>query len=119
MSATSKAADRAEERAAKALGAVRQGGLKKRQAVADILPFRAPDGTLLVAEVKSRKRLPKLITSTLGQAQRYAAVAKPLGVLFERGKREGFVVLTLELFTKLTGISPPAAQLSLALGGDL
>ncbi len=115
MSAASKAADRAEERAAKALGAVRQGGKMKRQAVADLAPFRAPCGTLLVTEVKSRKRLPRLIVDALVQAQRYAPAAEPVAVLFERGQRAGLVVLSLDLFRKLTGISPPAAQLDLAL----
>jgi hypothetical protein len=119
MSAASKAADRAEERAAKALGAVRQGGKMKRRPVADLAPFRTPDGTLITTEVKSRKRLPRLLVDALAQAQRYAPGAEPLAVLFERGQRSGLVVLSLDLFRRLTGISPPAAQLDLALSAPV
>jgi len=93
------------------------GGTRKRESVPDTEPVRLASGRLLQPEVKSRARLPKLLTDALAQARRYAPTAEPVAVFYERGSRRGIVVLDAELFTELVGIRDDraAAQLSLAL----
>jgi hypothetical protein len=117
MSATSRRADRAEERAAKTLGTARIGGKQKRRSVADVAPVRLPDGRLMQPEIKSRLHLPRFLTRALEQAHRYSPTAHPLVILYERGRRGGLVCLDLALFLELVGLRQPdaAAQLSLAL----
>jgi hypothetical protein len=117
MSAASKRADRAEERAARILGTARLGGTRKQERVADAEPVRLADGRLLQPEVKSCLRLPKRLTAALDQARRYCPDAIPLAVFSERGQRGALAVLDAEVLAELLGIRDPAAgeQLALAL----
>jgi hypothetical protein len=117
MSAVSQRADRAEERAAKALGVARLGGKRKKERVPDTMPVRLSDGRLLQPEVKSRAHLPKALTKALDQAKRYAPTSEPIAVFFAKGERRGVVVLDLDLFTSLVGIrdSEGERQLNLLL----
>jgi hypothetical protein len=117
MSAQSKRADRAEERAARILGTARLGGTRKRESVPDAEPVRLADGRLLQPEVKSCLRLPKRLTAALEQARRYCPDAIPLAVFSERGQRGALAVLDAGIFAELLGLRDPAAgnQLALAL----
>lgn len=86
----------AEERAARALGGrrVKRERFESAPDVEDV-----PGWT---AEVKYRKRLPRLVVEALAQAEAYSILgAKPVAVLFERGSRVGIAVLRLDDFASL------------------
>jgi hypothetical protein len=90
----------AERRAAAVLGGrrVRRERFESAPDVADV-PGWLP-------EVKYRKRLPKLVTDALRQAELYAILGqKPVAVLFERGSRVGLAVLRLRDFAELVATS--------------
>lgn len=86
----------AEKRGAKLLGGARV--LRARyESAPDIV-----DVPGWLPEVKYRKRLPKLVTDALAQAEGYAILGqKPVAVLFERGSRVGLAVLRLADFADL------------------
>jgi hypothetical protein len=108
-----RAADR-EREAADVLGTkrVRRGRYESKP---DVEPIRHPNGDLLQPEVKTRKKLPRLITTALAQAERYSPSAVPIAVLSELGGA-AVVVVALDAFVRLTGIAPSkSAQLALAL----
>lgn len=104
MSATSKRAARRERQAAAALGTKRV--LRARgESAPDFLPVKTSTGATLGPEVKSRKRLPRLVTSALDQARRYfGSRAIPIAVLYELGARRGIVCLDLAMFAALVGL---------------
>lgn len=64
-------------------------------------------GETIIAECKSRRRLPRLLTDALDQARRYAPGATPIAVLREAGSR-ALVALELEAFVRLVGVAPEA-----------
>lgn len=87
---------RAEERAAKALG----GRRVKRDRYESAPDIEGLEGWC--PEVKSRRRLPRLVVDALAQAEGYAILGqKPVAVLFERGSRAGLAVLRLADFAEL------------------
>lgn len=121
-----------ERTAAAALGSRRVARIGSKRREPDLAPIVLATGETLVAECKSRKRLPRLLVEALEQARRYAPGAVPIAVLREAGSR-ALVALELEAFVRLTGIAPEvlptrhrptrrrpsAAQLSLPLAkGD-
>jgi hypothetical protein len=104
MSAQSTRAARREEQAARSLGTKRIHR-RRGESAPDVAPVRLPSGAMLGAEVKSRKRLPRLVTAALDQARRYfGARAIPVAVLYELGARSGIACLDLATFARLVGL---------------
>jgi hypothetical protein len=66
---------------------------------------RLDDGTILVVEVKTRKRLPALLRAALDQAKRYGPDdAVPVAVVSELGG-EALAVVPLRAFAALVGVA--------------
>ncbi len=104
MSAQSTRAARRERQAAAALGTTRVHR-KRGERAPDVAPVRLSSGVVLGPEVKSRKRLPCLVTGALEQARRYfGGRTIPIAVLYELGARSGIVCLDLGAFAALVGL---------------
>jgi hypothetical protein len=108
MSATSRRAARREEQAAAALGGKRVHRRRGERAP-DVAPIALPNGGRLGVEVKSRRRLPRLVVGALEQSRGYfGARAIPVAVLFEFGQRGGIACLPLDAFARLVGLDVAA-----------
>jgi len=82
----------------------------------DVTPVVLADGTTLMPEVKTRKRLPVLITKALAQAEGYAPNgAVPCAVLSAFGG-EPVIVLPLRAFRRIAGLEAEESGPQLALG---
>lgn len=114
MAASHARAARRERQAARTLGTERVRR-RRGESAPDAAPVRLASGLVIQAEVKSRKRLPYLLTGALKQAEGYAPDAIPLAVVFQRGEREGLAILRLRDFTRLAGLDigalPPSTPL--------
>ena len=105
MTAASRRGKSAEERAARALGTKRIRRRHYGESAPDLEPVVLPSGAMLGPEVKSRKRLPRLVTGALDQACRYFGTrAIPVAVLFQKGAQKGIVCLDLDTFARLVGL---------------
>lgn len=71
----------------------------------DVEPVVLPSGHTLSVEVKTRAKLPVLLTSALEQAAGYAPEAIPCVVLSETGGT-ALLVLPLKAFAAIVGVSP-------------
>ena len=108
MTAASRRGVRAEERAAAGLGTQRVHRQRGERAP-DLVPVRTAAGVLLGPEVKSRAKLPRLITSALEQAASYfRGRAIPVAVVFERGRPGGILRIGLDDFARLVGLDVAA-----------
>lgn len=97
-------AARREREAAAALGSKRV--LRSRyESAPDVEPVVLPSGHTLSVEVKTRARLPALLTSALEQAAGYKPDAVPCVVLSATGGT-ALVVLPLRAFAAIGGVSP-------------
>jgi len=86
----------AEERTAEQLG----GQRVKRERYESARDIEGVPG--FVVEVKSRKRLPRLVVDALEQAARYRVLEEtPVATLFERGSRRGIACVWLDDFAEL------------------
>lgn len=94
-----------ERQAAKALGTQRVRRARFQRAP-DLVPVRLPAGDRLVVEVKTRRRLPRLLTKALAQAAGYCADAIPCVVVSEFGGR-ALAVIDLHAFAALVGVAAP------------
>lgn len=128
MSTTHARAARRERQTAAALGTSRVHR-KRGERAPDVLPIHLRCGVDVQPEVKSRKRLPYLVTSALRQAEGYQPDAMPLAVIFESGTGDGLAIVRLRDFARVTGLdvaqlpkatpcrrrpaAPPSPQLSL------
>ena len=123
MSAHHRRAARRERQAAELLGTERV--IRGRyESAPDCKPVTLPCGVVLSPEVKTRARLPALVTKALDQAKGYGpAGSVPAAVLSATGG-EPLIVLSLRTFRVIAGLdSPPCspAQLPIAfsdLGPD-
>ncbi len=105
MSAASRRGASAEERAAAALGTKRIRRAHYGISAPDVEPIKLPSGDVIFAEIKSRARLPVLMTGALSQAERYAkGRGIPIAVLFQKGAHRGIVALDLDAFVRLVGL---------------
>lgn len=105
MSVAHKRAARREREAATALGTERVRHRPRYVSAPDTLPVRLPSGDVLQPEVKTRKRLPRLIVDALTQAMRYQADAIPVAVISETGGH-AIACLPLEDLARLLGLQP-------------
>lgn len=116
-----RSADR-ERQAAELLGTTRVKR-SRFESAPDLPPVRLPCGLTLMPEVKTRRRLPALVTKALDQAKGYAPPgAIPVAVLSATGA-EPVIVLPLRAFRRIAGIenSEPTPQVPIAfptLGAD-
>lgn len=121
MSTHRRAADR-ERQAAEILGTKRVKR-SRYESAPDVEPVRLPCGLTVMCEVKTRRRLPALVTKALAQAKGYGpAGAIPAAVLSATGG-EPVIVLPLRAFRRVAGIeaSEPTRQIPIAfpdLGAD-
>lgn len=97
-------AARREREAAAALGSKRVHR-SRYESAPDIQPVTLPSGHTLSIEVKTRARLPVLLTSALEQAAGYNPEAIPCAVLSEKGG-VALLVLPLKAFAAIVGVSP-------------
>jgi hypothetical protein len=113
MSAAARAARR-ERQAAELLGSRRVHRARYERAP-DVEPVRLPDGTVLVAESKTRGKLPKWLVGAIEQARGYVPGCVPLVVLSETGG-EPLGLLPLRDLSRLLGlrVDEDATQLPLA-----
>lgn len=93
-----------ELEAAKLLGGRRQLRLRF-ESRPDLDPIELPSGFVLQPEVKTRRRLPRLITRALEQARRYEPAAVPLAIVSEYGG-EAIACLPLRAFAAIVGLDP-------------
>lgn len=107
MSAMHARAARRERQTAQALGSTRVHR-RRGESAPDVRLVTLPDGTTLQTEVKSRKRLPHVLTRALEQAQRYAPSAVPCAVIFQHGKAGGLAAVRLGDFARLVGLDVAA-----------
>lgn len=114
MSAQSRRAANRERQAARALKTERVVFRPRYKPAPDVLPVRLPSGETLSPEVKTRKRLPKVITAALEQARRYCPSGIPVAVVSQTGGA-ALVALSLKDFCRLVGLqqSQPGQQLAL------
>lgn len=97
---------RRERTAARALGTTRTVR-RIGESAPDVEPVRLASGVVLSVEVKSRRRLPRLLALALAQAARYAPGAVPVAVVSERGGPQ-LACIALRDFARLLGFDPPA-----------
>jgi hypothetical protein len=114
MSAAHRRAAAREREAAQVLGSTRVHRRRGERAP-DVQPIRLSDGSVLVAEAKTRKRLPQWLTAAIKQARRYHRGCVPLVVLSEMGG-PALAILPLVDLAQLVGLRAPrdAEQLLLA-----
>jgi hypothetical protein len=105
VSTVSRRAARRELEAARSFGVRRTQYRLQFESRPDIELVRLPCGVTLTVEVKSRKRLPRLIAKALAQAQAYEPAAVPAVVISELGG-EALAVLPLRVFCRIAGIEP-------------
>ncbi len=100
-------AARRERQAADLLGSRRV--LRARyESAPDVEPVTLPCGVRLTVEVKTRAKLPKIVTSALLQAAKYGDPGDvPCVVMSETGG-EPLAVLPLRAFRRIAGIESPA-----------
>lgn len=115
MTALHDTAARRERQGARALGAARVRRARGESAP-DVPPVTTSSGVALQAEVKSRARLPYIVTGALRQAERYArGEARPVAIVFHKGQRGGLAIVRLADFADLVGLDvaalPPATPL--------
>jgi|CZKU01.1.fsa_nt_gi hypothetical protein len=103
---------RRERQAAKALGVSRVR--RRGERAPDVTALRLPDASVLQCEVKTRKRLPKLVLDALAQAERYSPSAIPIAVISQTGGG-AIVCVKLADFVRLIGVKSPAVGEQLAL----
>lgn len=121
MSAHRRAADR--ERQAAALLGTKRVKRSRFESAPDCEPVSLPCGVVLAPEVKTRKRLPKLITAALAQAERYGPPGSiPVAILSATGG-EPLLVMGLRAFRRIAALEPaePSAQIRISfpnLGAD-
>lgn len=109
MSAQHRRAARRERQAARLLGTERVHRGRYERAP-DVKPVRLPCGLVLVPEVKTRARLPALVTKALEQAKGYGPKgAVPAAVLSATGA-EPLIVLPLRAFRVVAGLEGPPAE---------
>jgi hypothetical protein len=114
MTAVHARAARREREAAALLGS-RRVHRHRYERAPDVEPVRLADGTVLVAESKTRKALPRWLVRAVAQARSYLPGCVPLVALSElRG--EPLAVLPLRDLARLLGLRPPdkGVQLTLA-----
>lgn len=97
-------AARREREAAAVLGSKRVHR-SRYESAPDVEPVTLPSGHVLSVEVKTRARLPVLLTRALEQAAGYAPDAIPCAVLSETGGT-ALLVLPLAAFAAIVGVSP-------------
>jgi hypothetical protein len=102
MSAIHKRAARRELQAARLLGVARQQRLRF-ESKPDLAPLLLRCGITLQCEVKTRKKLPRLLVTALAQAKRYEPEAIPAAILSETGGQP-IICLPLRDFQKIAGI---------------
>lgn len=107
MTAAHARAARRERQTAAVLGSTRITR-KRGERAPDVHPVTLPSGAVLLAEVKSRTKLPRLVRLALEQAQGYLGTAIPLAVIYEKGSRDGIVSLPLRAFAGLVGLDVDA-----------
>jgi hypothetical protein len=73
----------------------------------DVRAVVLPSGEVLGPEVKSRKRLPRVLVGALEQASRYYPAAIPVALVAELGGRM-LAVLDARSFARLVGVAPEA-----------
>ena len=100
-------AARRERQAAEFLG-TRRVHRSRFESAPDVEPVTLPCGLTLSCEVKTRKRLPALVTKALAQAAGYApSGAVPAAVLSATGG-EPLIVLPLRTFRTIAGLEARA-----------
>lgn len=114
MTAQHDTAARRERQAAAALGSTRVHR-RRGESAPDVLPLVLACGVELQPEVKSRKRLPRLVALALGQARRYRPGAVPLVAVYQAGTAGGIACLPLDAFARIAGLDvaklPPPTPL--------
>jgi hypothetical protein len=109
-------AARRERQAAEVLGSTRVHRRRGERAP-DVVPLRFENGTVVVPESKTRKRLPRWLIKALEQAAGYVDGAVPLLVLSELGGPP-IAVLPLVQLAELVGLrAPKDGEQLLLLGG--
>jgi len=102
-------AARRERQAAALLGTKRV--IRGRFASApDVEPVTLPCGVRLVVEVKTRAKLPALVTGALAQAARYGARGDVAAAVLSATGAEPVIVLPLAAFRRIAGIASPGAD---------
>jgi hypothetical protein len=116
MTASYARAARRERELATLLGS-RRVHRSRYERAPDVEPVRLEDGTVLVAESKTRKALPRWLVAAVAQARGYLPGCVPLVALSELGG-EPLAVLPLRDLARLLGLrrSDKHAQLLLAPG---
>lgn len=101
----SRALDRAARREREAAAVLGSTRVHRRagQSAPDVRAVRLESGAVLGPEVKTRARLPKLLTAALDQARGYFPNAVALAVISETGGR-ALAVLDLRAFAALVGL---------------
>jgi len=107
LSATSARAARLERDAAKALGSERVKRWGRKISAPDVKAVPLPNGVVLGAECKSRKRLPSVVVAALKQAAKYFPGAVALAVVRQKGGR-AIACLDLDAFARLVGLDVAA-----------
>jgi hypothetical protein len=116
MSAVHRRAARREGQLARALGTERVKNRSRYQKAPDVLPVRLPNGFVIQAESKSKKRLPRWLVESVEQAEGYTPGAIAVVSLFELGGRDAFAVLRMRDLLRLLGIEPTEAGEQLSIG---
>lgn len=107
---------RREKQAADILGSKRVHR-SRFESAPDVEPIRFQNGTVVVPECKTRKKLPGWLTGALAQAAEYVDGAVPLVVLSELGGQP-IALLPLVDLAELVGLREPAdGEQLLLLGG--
>ena len=108
MSAHARAARR-ERQAAELLGTTRVHR-SRYESAPDVAPVTLPCGVRLTIEVKTRARLPALVTKAIAQAAGYGRPDDvPMVVLSQTGG-EPMAVLPLRAFRRIAGLGAAAAH---------
>ena len=112
MSPHRRAANR-ERQAASLLG-TRRVHRGRYESAPDVEPVTLPCKITLQVEVKTRAKLPALVTSALAQAARYAPGAVPAVVMSATGA-EPLIALPLRAFRRIAGLEVAEADPQTAL----
>jgi hypothetical protein len=117
MTAAHRRGARREQQVADVLGTTRIKYRPRYQRSPDVIPIRFADGTVVVPESKTRKRLPKWLLAAVAQARAYVVGAVPCVVLSETGG-EPLALVPLTDLAMLVGLrSPKDGEQLLLLGG--
>lgn len=114
MSAVHARAARREREAASLLGTKRVHRSRYEKAP-DVEPVPLPCGLVLSVEVKTRAKLPRLVTKALEQAEGYGVTGQVPAVVMSETGGEALIVLPLRAFVRAVGLEPyePPPQLIL------